>query len=285
MRVFRYHYEDGRKDFPQKRFRDGGWEWGSPPPQDRPLYLLPTVLAQVAKGGTVYVVEGEKDVETLEGLGAVATTNPGGAGKWLPHHTECLAGATVVVIADKDEVGVDHALHVARELRATGSAVEVLQPAIGKDVSDHVGAGLDRADLQIVAGGVGDSYTKFVEELVELLEGFDPTLHPRVRLERAEAVFAEMAEDFRQALPTDFMADPHQIRMKLRAWQRDKAREEGVPPHWTYREVHLQDRTVEELVARRPRTRRELLRVWGIGPVRADLYGDELLTILWGDPD
>jgi len=160
MRVLRYRDEDGTKTFLQMRYRDGEWEWGAPPPQDRPLYRLPEVLAQVANGGTVYVVEGEKDVETLEGLHAVATTNPGGAGKWLPHHTECLAGATVVVIADRDEVGVDHALHVARELRSTGSAVEVLQPAVGKDVSDHVGAGRGWDELEIVPGAVEDDFTK-----------------------------------------------------------------------------------------------------------------------------
>ena len=279
MRVLRYRDEDGTKTFLQMRYRDGEWEWGAPPPQDRPLYRLPEVLAQVANGGTVYVVEGEKDVETLEGLHAVATTNSGGAGKWLPHHTECLAGATVVVIADRDEVGVDHALHVARELRSTGSAVEVLQPAIGKDVSDHVGAGRGRDELEIVPGAVEDPYTKFLEELVELLEGMDPTLHPYVRIDRAEAVFVRMAEDFRQTFRTEPSGDADQLFQMLRAWRLDMAREEGLPPYMVFH-----DTTLRELAGNLPRTHQELRMVLGIGPVRAERYGDEILEILWGEP-
>ena len=206
MRVFRYHYEDGRKDFPQKRFRDGGWEWGAPPPQDRPLYRLPEVLAQVAKGGTVYVVEGEKDVETLEGLGAVATTNPGGAGKWLPHHTECLAGATVVVIADRDEVGVGHALHVARELRSTGSAVEVLQPAIGKDVSDHVGAGRGRDELEIVPGAVEDDFTK--KDIQSALRTEDDSVSKWVPFDKPSTLSESAKTNIERNLPDVFANHP-----------------------------------------------------------------------------
>ena len=41
----------------------------------RVLYRLP----KVAAAEQVLVVEGEKDVESLEGLGFVATCNPGGA--------------------------------------------------------------------------------------------------------------------------------------------------------------------------------------------------------------
>ena len=58
----------------------------------RVLYRLPKVKA----AGQVLIVEGEKDVESLEKLGFVATCNPGGAcnhaGKWLKNYTECLEG-------------------------------------------------------------------------------------------------------------------------------------------------------------------------------------------------
>ena len=45
---------------------------------ERVLYRLPEVLA----AGEVWVVEGEKDADSLAALGIVATCNAGGAGKW-----------------------------------------------------------------------------------------------------------------------------------------------------------------------------------------------------------
>jgi len=59
---------------------DGGWVWelGGVP---RVLYRLPE-LTNADPGEWVYVVEGEKDVDSFAAQGLVATCNPGGAGKW-----------------------------------------------------------------------------------------------------------------------------------------------------------------------------------------------------------
>ncbi len=114
-------------------------------PGRRPLYRLPEVLAAVQAGQAVYVAEGEKDADALCGAGLCATTNPFGAGKWLPEHTAALAGAArVVVVADRDKPGYDHAAMVAGELAAADppvGAVEVVEAACGKDASDHLAAG------------------------------------------------------------------------------------------------------------------------------------------------
>ena len=76
------------------------------------LYRLPEMLAAKAQGGTIYVVEGEKDANNLAALGfcAVSSAYGGGRGalkkKWLPAYTEALSGAArVVVIPDNDEAG------------------------------------------------------------------------------------------------------------------------------------------------------------------------------------
>jgi hypothetical protein len=62
------------KDFPQRYPDDrGSWIWKKHPRQV--LYHLPEVL----EAPIVFVVEGEKDVETLRQHGFVATTNAGGA--------------------------------------------------------------------------------------------------------------------------------------------------------------------------------------------------------------
>ena len=52
----------------------------------RVLYRLPGVVAGLAGGRTVFVAEGEKDVDALVAAGECATCNPMGAGKWRPEH-------------------------------------------------------------------------------------------------------------------------------------------------------------------------------------------------------
>jgi hypothetical protein len=132
-----------RKECPRCRQKDIRPE--RPWPGRRPLYRLPEVLAAVASGATIYVTEGEKDADALRALGLCATTNPFGAGKWLPEHTAALAGAAcVVIIADRDKPGYSHAAMVAGELGSCAPAVEVVEvaeAAHGKDASDHLAAG------------------------------------------------------------------------------------------------------------------------------------------------
>lgn len=113
------------------------------PEDQRVLYRLAEVLEAIAGGSDIYVAEGEKDVDALRrDLGLVATTNPFGAGKWLPAHTEALRGASRVrVIADRDAPGYRHAIMVADALRAIGIPVDVLEAASGKDAADHIAAG------------------------------------------------------------------------------------------------------------------------------------------------
>ncbi|MFE5329430.1 DUF3987 domain-containing protein [Embleya sp. NPDC056575] len=112
------------------------------------LYRLPAVLQEAAAAGTVLVVEGEKDVDSLTALSTVATCSPGGAGKWRDEYSQALRGASqVVVIADRDEPGRRHAGQVADSLRRAGIPVVVKEPATGKDVTDHLAAGLGFDDL------------------------------------------------------------------------------------------------------------------------------------------
>ena len=182
MRVIRFKDELGAKTFRQQRYANGEWEWGT---QDieKPLYRLPQVLERISNDEIVYVVEGEKDVHTLESLDRVATCNPGGAGaegqdKWLPQHTQALAGGKIVIIADDDKPGYAHAAHVAAELRKVGARVKVFKPARGKDISDHIGTGLSMSDLEVVASEIRDTFTDFIDSLKDL--DHSQPLHVRV---------------------------------------------------------------------------------------------------------
>ena len=109
----------------------------------RTIYRYPEILA-APKDATIYIVEGERDVETMVRSGYHATCNIGGAEKW--HLTEssaakALKGRTVVVIADADEVGRKHALAVEAHVGKVGKVKAVLECTRGKDVTDHFLAG------------------------------------------------------------------------------------------------------------------------------------------------
>lgn len=184
--VAEYHYEDeagqllyvverrSPKDFRQRRpDGHGGWVWNTTGVR-RVLFRLPELIAAVAAGRTIHVCEGEADVLALERVGVVATCNPGGAGKWRDEFSTMLAGADVVVIADRDAPGYAHAAQVCSSVAGTARAVQVLEPAVGKDVSDHLAAGRTISELAPITAetAVVMVATALVEqvELVEQLE-------------------------------------------------------------------------------------------------------------------
>lgn len=152
-----YHDAAGEVAFkvvrkPGKRFVQarpdgaGDWVWNMQG-VERVLYRLPRVLEAVTEGRTVYVAEGEKDCHALERAGVTATTNPGGAGKWRDSYSETLAGARVVIVADRDDPGRRHAQAVARSLAERKCAVRIVEAAKGKDAADHLAAGLGVDDF------------------------------------------------------------------------------------------------------------------------------------------
>jgi len=113
----------------------------------RVLYRLP----KVAAAEQVLVVEGEKDVENLEGLGFVATCNPGGAcnhaGKWLKNYTGSLDGKRVVILPDNDTPGQKHAEIVVQAIRHRVRELRIVQVPIGKDASDWIADGATRETI------------------------------------------------------------------------------------------------------------------------------------------
>src|SRR5256885_9616202 len=113
-----------------------------PAPADEVLYNLTEVTKAIANGETVYLVEGEKDVETARQFGLVATTAMSGAGQaWLPQFTEALAGAHIVVVADNDAKGRPRARRIYAELDPVARSCRMAIPRFGKDLADHLLAG------------------------------------------------------------------------------------------------------------------------------------------------
>jgi hypothetical protein len=71
-------------------------------------FRLPELIEDIGAEHVVFVVEGEKDVNTLRDRNIPATTNPMGAGKWWPEFNEILRNADVVICGDNDQPGRDH---------------------------------------------------------------------------------------------------------------------------------------------------------------------------------
>ena len=108
------------------------------------LYNLPAT-----KRDFLYIVEGEKDVETLkaQNFPAVSGAHGAGKGKWLPQYTEALKGKEVAIIQDNDENGKAFALETAQALTGKAKSVKLLDlsrvwPEIPEkgDVSDMLEA-------------------------------------------------------------------------------------------------------------------------------------------------
>ncbi|QSH92517.1 ATP-dependent DNA helicase RecQ [Treponema medium] len=61
----------------------------------------------------------------------------------------------------------------------------------------------------------------------------------------------------------------------IKDWCRYAVEEENVPPY-----VIFEDRIIEDLILRKPRTVRELLNVFGIGEIKAEKFGSALLRLV-----
>lgn len=100
------------------------------------MYHLPEVKQAIETGGTIFLVEGEKDVESLRKLHYTATCNLCGASrgkvgdKWNSDHTKAITGAKrVVVMPDNDKAGEMLAQHICKQLQPVVGEVRILRIA------------------------------------------------------------------------------------------------------------------------------------------------------------
>jgi 5S rRNA maturation endonuclease (ribonuclease M5) len=122
------------KDFRQRHRVGDKWVWNMDG-VERVLYNLPAVT----KASRVWVVEGEKDCDSLAQHGVVATTNVGGAGKWLDPYSAILKGKEVVLCGDNDEAGRKHIEEVFESVSEVAKNVRLITlPSSVKDISDHI---------------------------------------------------------------------------------------------------------------------------------------------------
>lgn len=120
-----------RKPGKQMRWahREGSkWFWGrgniTPP-----LYRQDLLGTARQNGSLVYIVEGEKDCNTLcVALNCLAVSAPDGAGKnkWLPEYNKLFDDIDVVIIPDNDTIGHEFSELIAAQINPHARSIKVL---------------------------------------------------------------------------------------------------------------------------------------------------------------
>lgn len=113
--------------------------------QPAALYNLPKLINAIDKGYTVYICEGEKDCDTLNRLGLIATTGSNGAGygKWLEEYCNYFKGANVVILPDNDDVGIRFGNEIANKLRKYAHRIKLvtISDKPKGDITDYIEEG------------------------------------------------------------------------------------------------------------------------------------------------
>ena len=177
--------------------REKTFTWGHPAGQGfrsgRNGMAVPYRLPELVKAETVFLCEGEKDVDNLTAQGLAATCTPDGAGngsKWRDSYTPYFAGKTVYILQDNDDVGKKFAQLEAEKLFPVAKEVKVLDlrelwpelPEKGdiSDVMEHMGAAEALAQLL---------------ELAERAPGWEPLPPEKDEFLSSFHTLAEFAEE------------------------------------------------------------------------------------------
>jgi hypothetical protein len=140
----------GKKNFPAYHWANGEWVLGWP---DKVVpYRLPELLA-APPDVVVLIPEGEQSCDIAARHGFVATTHPGGAGKWQNELAQYFAGKQrVCIVEDHDASGEKNTAAIIKALRDVVPTIGVLRfpelPEHG-DLSDFFARGGTAGALQL----------------------------------------------------------------------------------------------------------------------------------------
>lgn len=98
----------------------------------------------------IFIVEGEKDVNTLTKHGYTSFTY-GGVNDWQSDFAELVNGAMVIILADNDKPGIDIAKRIYEDVVSVAKSVKIMvpMPDIPKaDITDYFESGKTNADFE-----------------------------------------------------------------------------------------------------------------------------------------
>ena len=160
FRVVRRNLPNGKKDIHQERWTGSGWA-----AKLQGVRLVPYRLPELIRSSVddpVFVVEGEKCADALARLGCVATTNSGGAGKWLPEYRDHFRDRDVIVLPDNDEPGRKHGASVVASLGPVAESIQIVTlPGLSEkgDIADWLAMGQTLDDLAELVEGNPDPWS------------------------------------------------------------------------------------------------------------------------------
>ena len=110
---------------------------------------VPYRLHKIVTAETIYVVEGEKDVATLERWGLMATTSHASS-TWDERWSPLFKGKTVIILPDNDATGRKYAAMVGQSVKPYAKACKTVNLPVPEkgDVTDWVEAGGTAAGLE-----------------------------------------------------------------------------------------------------------------------------------------
>ena len=122
--------------------------------QKAPLYNADALHSN--QDEPVYIVEGEKDADTLTSWEAIATTFPNGAGftQWIPLYNEGLKDREVIILTDNDDSGRKYGNTIARNLLNIAKSVKIIPATAIWDKCPEKG------DITDIAQALGEEETQ-----------------------------------------------------------------------------------------------------------------------------
>ena len=118
------------------------------------LYNLPDLLRAIQEKRTVYITEGEKDVETLGSIGLKGSTSAGS--DWKEEYGPIFIGCEVVIFRDNDNAGFKYSQKVKYDIRPYAFSVKVVNPS-------NLDKG-DVTDFLTKEGGTKESLFNLIEK-------------------------------------------------------------------------------------------------------------------------
>jgi hypothetical protein len=157
VRVTRKDTGNGEKTIFQEHWNGKQWikGLGEVKRENIPIYRYTEVRQAIARGETIFVVEGEGKADLLWSLAIPATCNIGGSEKWRPSDTQDLKGATVILCPDRDVPGVKHCEEIAKDFPnaqwlycfPNSPLWHHLPDSKGADIKDWIDEGAGKEDI------------------------------------------------------------------------------------------------------------------------------------------
>jgi len=128
---------------------------------------------------------------------------------------------------------------------------------------------LDRTLKKLGCGGCGCKFSGIPNDPTEIKELIG-------KISTAAGVpESSSVRKVKKEIPTSFTSLDAELREHLKEWRRNIARTESVPAF-----IIFNDETLNELVTGRPQSVNDLLEIKGIGSVKCEKYGEQILNII-----